>query len=119
MRRTVFSCTAIVVLWSLTGPMAVELAVSKQMGISAPLIAKDKLARPRDKGLRELPDGLAHQITEINNNIANLGPYKAAALRFRALSLATYQWAELTRSQVDFGDTAAPGMVAALAEARS
>jgi hypothetical protein len=44
----------------------------------------------------------------------------AAALRFRAASLVAYQraWAELTRGQVDFGDTALTEVVAALAEAR-
>jgi hypothetical protein len=109
-----------VVLWPLAGPVVAEPAVSKPMGISARPAAKAKPARSRDAELRALLEGLARQIDEINANIANLGPNDAAALRFRAVSLAAYQraWAELTRGQVDFGDTVPPEVVAALAEAR-
>jgi hypothetical protein len=120
MKRASLSWIALAVLWPLAGLEAAETAVSKPMGISAPSAATSKLVRSREQELRELVGALARQIDEINTNIANLGPSNAAALRFRAVSLAAYQraWAELTRGQVDFGDTAAPEMVAALAEAR-
>jgi hypothetical protein len=109
-----------IMLWPLAGPVVADPSVSKSMGISAQPAARDKLARWRDEELRELLDGLARQIGEIDANVANLGPNNAAALCFRAVSLAAYRCAlaELTSRQVDSGDIAAPGMVAALAEAR-
>ncbi len=120
MRRAVVACTAMLVLWPLAGPVVAGPAVSRPLGIGDQPAAKDRLARSRDGELRDLLVGLARQIHEIDANITNLGPHNAAALRFRAVSLAAYQraWAELTRGQVDFGDTAAAETVAALAEAR-
>jgi hypothetical protein len=120
MKRASCSWIALAVLWPLAGPAAAEPAVSKPMGINAQSAATGKLVRSREQELRELLGALAQQVDEINANIANLGPNNATALRFRAVSLASYQraWAELTRGQVDFGDTAEPEMVAALAEAR-
>lgn len=120
MRRAFFCCTAMVVLWPLAGPVAAEPAVSKPMGISVQPAGQGKLAYSREGQLRELLDGLTRQIDEIDANIANLGPNNAAALRFRAVSLAAYQraWAELTRGQVDFGDAELSKVVAALAGAR-
>jgi hypothetical protein len=108
------------VLLPLAGPVAAEPVPLKPKCITAQPAATGKLVRSREGELRELLDGLSRQIREINANIANLGPNNAAALRFRAVSLAAYQraWAELTRGQVDFGDTALPEVVAALAEAR-
>jgi hypothetical protein len=120
MKRASFSWIALVVLWPLAGPVAAEAAVLKPMGITAQRVATGKLGHSRDAQLRELLDGLARQINEINVNIANLGPSNAAALRFRAASLAAYQraWAELTCGQVDFGDGGGPEIVAALVGAQ-
>ena len=120
MKRAVFACTAMVVLWSLAGSVVAEPAASIPTGISAHPAAKGKAARSRDKELRELLDGLARQINEINANITNLGPNNAVAQRFLAVSLTAYQraWAELTRNQVDFGDAAGEETVATLTEAR-
>jgi hypothetical protein len=73
--------------------------------------------RPEGAATKTL-DGLARQIAEIDTNVANLGPKNAAALRFRAVSLAAYQraWAELTRPDGDLGDPACQESVAGLAE---
>jgi hypothetical protein len=120
MRRAVFACTALAVPWALAGPLAAEPAALKPKCITAQPAATGKLAHSREGQLRELLDGLTRQIDEINANIGNLGPNNAAALRFRAVSLAAYQraLAELTRGQVDFGDPALPEVIAALAEVR-
>jgi hypothetical protein len=120
MMRAVFACTAMAVPWVLAGPVAAEPAALQPKCITTQPAATGKLARSREGELRELLDGLTRQINEIDANIANLGRNNAAALRFRAVSLAAYQraWVELTRGQVDFGDTALPEVVAALAEAQ-
>jgi hypothetical protein len=78
------------------------------------------LALPTAAEPRALLDQLERQIAEINANIASLGCRNAGAQRFLAASLAAYQrtWAELTRSEVDFGATAGQDPVAALSESR-
>jgi hypothetical protein len=99
-----------VVLWPLAGAAVADPPVSNPIGIGAQPAANGKQASSRDEELRRLLDALARQIDEIDANIANLGPNSAAALRFRAASLAAYQrtWTGLTRVR----------MAAALAEAR-
>jgi hypothetical protein len=64
---------------------------------------------PQDERLHALLDGLERQIAAINANMANLGAGNAAAVRFRAATLAAYQraWIAVRRRGLA---TAQPGV---------
>lgn len=137
MKRALFSIMALACLLTLPRPAAEEdlassiVGVWKYTGIANKQVATGKVTHPygekpsshiasgrgvvavqsaiAGRPTRDLLEGLARQIDEINRNMANLGPNNAAATRFLAASLTAYQraWAELTWGQVDFDGGAA------------
>jgi hypothetical protein len=115
MKRTVIACTVLPVLGALSIPVAAEPAETGPVAVATAPAAARKSARTDARHLRERRDALARQIAEIDANIANLGPRNAAALRFRAVSLAAYRHvlAELASTESDIGDAPAHETAAA------
>jgi len=110
MLRALVSCMALVLLWPTALPAAakdaaVATTAAGQADGCVRALSRPRSVRSQDEKLLALLDALARQIAEINGNLANLGPNKAAAMRYRSVSLAAYQhaWAKLTRHEIEFG----------------
>jgi hypothetical protein len=124
MRRVLLSSLALAVLLPSAGSAAADQGRKAEPSATAPAGTADrkpvtrKPVGPQDERLHALLDGLERQIAAINANMANLGAGNAAAVRFRAATLAAYQraWAELIRDEVEIA-AGAPGLeVAATTE---